>query len=781
MGSSEFDRRWQTAQQIIRTNAITYNVYGDARGAERLWPLDPIPLILPEDEWAHLEKAIAQRATLMNAILNDCYGPQNLLKQHRLPPELLFANPNFLRACHGIPVPADMRLSFYAVDLARSQNGQWWVIADRSQVPSGAGYALENRVVSARTLPSFFNQHSIRPLNHFFAARRNGLLSLAPGHRRMVMLTPGPYNETYFEHSFLAKTYAIPLVEGPDLTVRDQRVYLKTLEGLEPVDLILRRQDDNFCDPLELRGDSLLGIPGLLGAVRAGNVVVANALGSGLIETPAHKAFLPGLCRHLLGEDLLLPSVATWWCGQTAERNFVLENLHKLILKPAFPSFGLSPVFGADLDAKGLAELRSKIKSRPANYIAQEMVSLSTSPVWTDDGLSTRHIMVRAFASWDGQQYSVMPGGLTRVSQSPTSLIVTMQQGGVSKDTWVLGRLEQSQYARLEVPEEDSQPSLSSDLPSRVADNLFWLGRYTERVESMIRTFRTVLPVLAGEEDALHNISLDAVLQVLVGYTYLPKSVLIAPIGEQLHQLETMLTGMIHDPAGISSLGFNLKQMRHAAWPLKERLSADTWRVLQQIEMDASQSALPYLGKRPAALQLHLDQTITSLSAFAGLLSDSTTRGHGWRFLEIGRRLERGLQIIDLLRHGISSKLDNLDLVLQIADSSITYRSRYLTNLRLKYVLDLLLFDETNPRSVAFQLVSLAELSEKLPSKDANKPWSLALKPLSTIRRSSSDELVYPNSLDKLLTLLRGDLFDLSEALTGRYLSHVMPSRLVSA
>lgn len=785
VGRSEFTRRWQSAQQIIRTNAITYNVYGDARGAERLWPLDPIPLILPEDEWAFLEKAIAQRATLLNIILNDCYGPQNLLRQHRLPPELLFANPNFLRPCHGIPVPGDMRLHFYGVDLARSRNGRWWVIADRAQVPSGAGYALENRVVSARTLPSFFSQHSVRPLNQFFATRRNGLLSLAPGNRRMVMLTPGPYNETYFEHSFLAKTYAVPLVEGPDLTVRDQRVFLKTLEGLEPVDLILRRQDDNYCDPLELRGDSLLGIPGLLGAVRAGNVVVSNALGTGLIETPAHKAFLPGLCRHLLGEELLLPSVATWWCGQPTERNYVLENLHKLIVKPAFPRFGLGPVFGANLDTKALEELRRKIQTRPTNYIAQEMVSLSTSPVWTEDGLSARHIMMRAFATWDGQQFAIMPGGLTRVSTSPTSLIVTMQQGGISKDTWVLGRPEQSQFARFQIDEEAAPPLLSSDLPSRVADNLFWLGRYTERVESMIRTFRTVLPVLAGEEDALHNISLEAVLQVLVGYSYLPKTVLTAPIGEQLHQLETMLASMIHDPAGISSLGFNLKQMRHAAWPLKERLSGDTWRVLQQIEMEASQSSLPYLSKRPAALQLHLDQTITSLSAFAGLLSDSTTRGHGWRFLEIGRRLERGLQTIDLLRHGMGSQSDNLDLVLQIADSSITYRSRYLTVLRPNYVLDLLLFDETNPRSVAFQLASLAELAEKLPNKDSNKPWSLekrlALKPLSIVRLSSSDELVRPYELGKFLTLLRGDLFDLSEALTGRYLSHVMPSRLTSA
>lgn len=792
MGRSEFDRRWQSAQQMIRNSAITYNVYGDARGTERLWPLDPLPLILPEDEWVVLERAITQRATLLNTILSDCYGPQKLLRQHQLPPELVYANPNFLRACHGIPVPGEMRLHFYAVDLARSEDGRWWVIADRAQVPSGAGYALENRVVSALTLPGLFHQNCVRPLNQFFAARNSGLLSMAPGNRRMVLLTPGPYNETYFEHSYLAKTFGVPLVEGPDLTVRDQRVFLKTLEGLEQVDLIFRRQDDSYCDPLELRGDSLLGVPGLLGAVRAGNVVIANALGSGLIETPAHRAFLPGLCRHLLGEELQLPSVATWWCGQPNELNYVLDHLGELIIKPAFPRFGHHPIFGPELSQAARAELCLRIKDQPTQYIAQEMVSLSTSPIWSEEGMMPRHVMLRAFAAWDGQRYTVMPGGLTRVSQSPTSLIVAMQHGGVSKDTWILGRPDQSNAIRIDLeadePGSASPAPLGADLPSRVADNLFWLGRYTERVESMIRTFRTVLPVLSGEEDATHDVSLETVLEVLVGYTYLPKTILTAPIGEQLRQLESMLAGMLQDPAGISSLSYNLKLMRRTAWPLKERLSGDTWRVLQEIGFEASQPARPYLSKRPAALQLHLDQTITSLSAFAGLLSDSTTRGHGWRFLEIGRRLERGLQMMELLRHGMTDSPVNtskLELVLQIADSSITYRSRYLTALKSKFVLDLLLLDETNPRSIAFQLVSLAELCEKLPRKDAENRWSfekrLALKPLSAVRLCSSDELSYPDSLDKFLTLLRADLYDLSEALTGRYLTHVMPSSLTSA
>lgn len=796
LGRTEFDRRWQMAQQMVRNNAITYNVYGDSRGTERLWPLDPIPLLIAEDEWSFLEKGIQQRAALLDAILGDCYGPQKLLHEQRLPPELLYSNPNFLRPCHGVPVPGGVRLHFYAVDLARSTDGRWWVIADRTQVPSGAGYALENRLVSARTLSNFFSQYSIRPLNSSFSTRRNGLLGLAPGNRRMVLLTPGPFNETYFEHSYLAKTFSVPLVEGPDLTVRDHKVYMKTLEGLEPVDLILRRQDDNFCDPLELRGDSLLGVPGLLGAVRAGNVMIANSLGSGVIETPAHSAFLPGLCRHLFGEDLKLPSVATWWCGQANERQYVLDHLPELILKPAFPRFGLHPVFCPELDKAGLADLRRKIQKRPEQYIAQELVSLSTSPVWTEEGLKPRHIMMRVYAAWDGQGYEIMPGGLTRVAQSSTSLVVSMQQGGASKDTWVLGRTDhhastsRGMFEREEQRHEETPilaaPHTSGEMPSRVADNLFWLGRYTERVETMIRILRAVLPALTGEEEGLSTVSLAITIELLTNYKYLPAKLNEASIGEQLHQLETMLTGMIHDPAAISGLGWNLKQIRRTAWPIKERLSSDTWRVLQQLELEASQPSQPYLSKRPAALLLQLDRAITSLSAFAGLLSDSTTRGHGWRFLEIGRRLERGLQMIELLLRGISSQahpaVPILELTLQIADSSITYRSRYLTVLKTNYVLDLLLVDESNPRSVGFQLATLADLSERLPRQGPSERLSmehrLALKALTAVRLANTEELAEPAQLTQFLNSLRADVFDLSEALTGRYFNHVVPSRL---
>lgn len=784
MGRREFDRRWNTAQQIVRNNAVTYNVYGDSRGTERLWPLDPIPLVISEEEWADLEQGIAQRAMLLNAVLNDAYGDQRLLRDHRLPPELLFSNPNFLRPCHGVRVTGDVRLHFYAVDLARSHDGSWWVIADRTQVPSGGGYALENRQVGARTLSNIFTQYSVRPLNQFFAARTNGLLSVAPGNRRMVLLTPGPYNETYFEHSYLAKTLSITLVEGPDLTVRDHRVYLKTLEGLEQVDLIFRRQDDSYCDPLELRGDSLLGIPGLMGAVRAGNVTIANSLGSGVVETPAHRAFLDGLCRHYFGEQLRIPSVATWWCGQPKERQYVLENLKKLIVKPAFPRFGQHPIFGANLDSDEREALARKILARPEQYVAQELIAMSTTPVWTEHGLAPRHVMLRAYACWDGHKYSIMPGGLTRFANSSDSMVVTMQHGGGSKDTWILGHGLQEQHEM-----EESAPAIvlhsGGDLPSRAADNLYWLGRYTERVESMIRIFRAVLPALAGEADVMTGVSLEAVLALLAGYGYLPATVLDAPIGEQLHQLESMLTGMVHDPTGITVLGRNLKQVRRSAWPLKARLSGDTWRVLQQIEFDSSQPVNPYLGKRPAAMLLQMDQSITLLSAFAGLLSESTTRGHGWRFLEIGKRIERALQSMELLRHGVaqSTSTNNmLELVLHIADSTITYRSRYFTVMRPAYVLDLLLSDETNPRSVGFQLASLAELADRLPCHEPENKLSLekrmALKALTAVRLANTEDLIRPSALTAFLDLLRTDLHDFSEALTGRYLTHVMPSRL---
>jgi uncharacterized alpha-E superfamily protein len=565
------------------------------------------------------------------------------------------------------------------------------------------------------------------------------------------------------------------------------------------VDLIFRRVDDGFCDPLELRGESLLGVPGLLQAVRAGNVVIANALGSGLLETPAHMAFLPGLSRELLGEELLMPSVATWWCGQEAPLRYVLEHLKEVVIKPAFPRYGKKVEFPALLDKAGRADLARRIQANPGQFVAQEQVALSTAPVRTEYGIAPRHVVVRVFAAWDGESYTILPGGLTRVSTADKSLVVSMQQGGGSKDTWVLGTEKDEETAKTLAAESAVIPRGTGELPSRAADNLFWLGRYAERVEDNVRLVRTLLPGLSGEADFGRTASLETVSQLLANMGYLAEEFPSASLAQQRWQLQRLLTGMVYNPSRSTGIGWNLKQIRRVAWPLKERLSQDTWCVLQQLDMEFSAAAPGNADQTFVAEMNLMDRAVVTLSAFAGLLMENTTRGYGWRFLEIGRRLERALQMSSLLDGALArtapdddGELEScLEVLLQIADSSITYRTRHLTDVRADYVLELLLADETNPRSVAFQLVALLEQIQHLPGRDtdinASPEEKLISKALGSVRQAWVADLAKPDAEGKLGALgelnqqLRATLYDFSDALTARYLSHLTQSRLHSA
>jgi len=793
MSFEQLSRRWEAGERLIQTNGITYNVYGDPQGKERPWSMDAIPLVMDAPEWERIERAVSQRATLLNAVLADLYGPRTLIQKRRLPAELLYGNPNFLRPCTGLRPPGGIFLHSYAVDIARSPDGKWWVISDRTQAPSGVGYALENRLVSAQTLPSVFNQCQVRGLNRYFDQQRDGLLGLAANHRRMpraVLLTPGPHNETYFEHSFLARRWGFPLVEGGDLTVRDNRVMLKTLAGLEQVDLILRRLDDGFCDPLELRGDSLLGVPGMLQAMRSGHVTVANALGSGLVESAATMAFMPGLSRDLLGEDLLMPSVATWWCGDEMPRREVLANLENVVIKPAFPQAGQRVEFPATMSAQERNALAQRIEANPAHYVAQEQVALATAPVRTEMGLAARHVVLRVFAAWNGQSYCVMPGGLTRVSTEDRSLVVSMQLGGGSKDTWVSSATREAPAPRaIGIVTEKRH---FNELPSRVADNLFWLGRYAERVESGVRFVRALLPALSGEEDFGRTASIATIMRILTNMEYLPQESLKSSIAQQRWQAQRMLSLMVYDPSRTSGIGWNLNQIRRAAWPLKERLSSDTWRVLQQLDSDFG--AVPPVSpdQRLAASMGLLDQAITTLSAFAGLLNENTTRGYGWRFLDIGRRLERALQMIDwLMAAMVQAPFENepyLELLLRVADSSITYRMRYLTTLRAEYVLELLLTDAANPRSVAFQIETLRAHVAELPTLGGEAAdTEIADRLLRRVRGTSCEDLAAQDAagnmeaLEAFLAAIKADLHELSDVLTAHYLSHLLMTRLTTA
>ena len=801
MGFDQLTRRWQTGQHLIQTNGITYNVYGDPQGKERPWSLDPIPLLLDGPEWAQLEQAIVQRATLLNQILGDLYGPQRLIKERQLPAALLFGNPNFLRTCHGMQPGNGVFLHSYAVDLARSPNGRWWVLSDRTQAPSGMGYALENRLVSARTLPAAFSQCRVRPLNQFFEKYRESLLNLMPrrDNPRIVLLTPGPYNETYFEQSFLSRQWGLPLVEGADLTIRDNRVFMKTLSGLEPVDVILRRLDDSFCDPLELRGDSLLGVPGLTQAIRAGNVAVSNALGSGLLESHGFMAFLPGLCQQWLGEKLKLPSVATWWCGEEGARRYVIGNLDTVVVKPAFPRLGSHPEFPAYMDAAAKQDLIRRIQAEPEQFVAQEQVALSTVPVRTDSGITPRHVVLRAFAIREGDSYRVMPGGLTRVSVEANSPVVTMQMGGGSKDTWVMSSAAEPPAVPATRHAQSNTARGAADLPSRVADNLFWLGRYGERVESSVRMVRALLPGLSSEEDFGHTASIQSAVQLLVGLNYLPEETCKSSVTQQRRQVERLLTGLVYDPSRTSSIGSDLKNLRRSAWPVKEWLSQDTWRVLQQLEAEFSVTPPEHPELRLVAQMSLMDRMIVTLSAFSGLVMENLVRCNGWHFLDIGRRLERALQVTELLQTSLVQAPFDIepatDTLLQIADSSITYRSRYFTEVKVEYLLQLLLRDEANPRSVGFQVHALVEHLRNMPAnkqlhsggnaEDADPlPLLLAQKILAKVRRGRLEDLAARDAegnlaaLEELLRKLKGGMYDLSALLTAHHFTHVPISRL---
>jgi uncharacterized circularly permuted ATP-grasp superfamily protein/uncharacterized alpha-E superfamily protein len=797
MGPEELSRAWQTGQQLIRANGTSYNVGGDLHGSERAWPLDPIPLVIDEKEWAEIERAVIQRATLLNATLADIYGPQRLLHERRIPPALVLANPHFLRPCHGIEPRGGVFLHSYAADMARSPDGHWWVTSDRTQAPSGLGYTLENRLVTARTLSNVFTSCRLRQLARFFDTRRDALLNLAASQQanpHIVLLTSGPHSETYFEHSFLAGHWGFPLVEGADLAVRDNRVYLKTLTGLDRVDLIVRRLDDSYCDPLELRGGSVIGVPGLVQAVRSGTVAIDNALGSGVLESPGYMAFLPSLCSHLLGEDLRMPSVATWWCGHANSLDYVLEHLDELVIRPSFPRSHRQTEIPATMEAGKRENLIERIKAQPDRFVAQEQVALSTTPIYTETGVERRHLVLRVFAAWDGQSYTVLPGGLTRVSREGHSPAISLHSGGGTKDTWVPGGSEEPAVAARPMPGLIAAHPSWSDLPSRVADNLFWLGRYAERLEDRVRLLRALLPALSGEEDFGGTATLESVVRLLTGLEYLPPEVLGASLGEQLWRVQRLLEKMIRDESRPTSLGWNLKQMRRVALNLKERLSADTWRILQQIESDFSKSMPTAPNQRYAAEMNLLDGAIVTLSAFVGLVMENTTRGPGWHFLEIGRRLERARHMADLLQAGVAEAPGEIEpylrILLYIADSSITYRTRYLTALRTDLVLDLLLVDESNPRSVGFQFASLLGHIEKLPEHSHTASpieKSLVTRALHLVRTTPMAELArrdksgHLGALAGLLQQLKGDVYDLSDALGAHYLSPVVSPHFVSS
>ncbi len=684
-------RALDLTRRLIVENGVTYNVYADPQGADRPWALDPIPLVLTSAEWRVIESGLAQRARLMNALLADLYGPQRLLAEGVVPPELVFGHPNFLWPCAGITPRRGNWLQVYAADLARSPDGRWWVMADRTQTPSGAGYALENREILEQVLPEAVAELRARRIAGFFGDLRDRLLEAADNASipLAVILTPGPFNETYFEHAYLARQMGLPLVEGTDLTVRDDTVFLKTVAGLRRVHAILRRLDDDYCDPVELRSDSALGVAGLLGAVRAGRVQVANALGSGVLESAAWLGFLPRIAARLLGETLELPTLATWWCGEKPALDYVLAHLDRLVIKPAWPNQRFEPVFGRTLTGEARTQLIDRLQTRPHAYVAQEHLALSQAPVWRAYGalgFAAKAVSIRMYASASTGGYRVLPGGLARIATDKAVDVVSTQRGGGSKDIWVFG--EPSQEEPAETARAAGRVAARyEEIPSRLVENLYWFGRYSVRCEDKACVLRATLA--ARSDESVWKLAVQICREIgLIG-------------------LDVEPSGALRDERNPQGVVADVRRLAWCASQVRGRLSSGYWRAVSDMQRRLQEGLAS--REEPRAV---LDRLALSLAALAGFSLDDMTQDAGWRLLRIGRRLERlqfGAHFLALyVSSAPPTRQRHVEWLLEVHDSMRVYRSRYALTPQLGPALDLLVRDAEHPSALTFLSRGLA-------------------------------------------------------------------------
>lgn len=793
-GFNDLNRRHANLQRQIRDNGVTYNVYADAeRGLRRPWALDLFPMIVGADDWAQIEAGVLQRTRLLNAIMADMYGQRELLQKAMLPAALVQGHPGYLRAMQGVTPPGGTWLHIVGFDLAHGPDGRWWVVGQRTQAPSGLGYLLENRIAIARQFPKPFAGMKIQRLSASYRALVKGILQMTPEgeNARIALLTPGPYNETYFEHAYLARYLGLTLVEGNDLTVRDQRLYLKTLKGLEPVHALIKRLDDEWLDPLELRADSTLGVPGLLQVLRAGNLVLANAPGSAPLESSALLGFLPAISRHLLGEELRLPSLATWWCGEDAALREVLPLIKTSVVKATYPRSGQETVMGQRLSPRELDACAGRMARHPEDHTVQAWLPLSQTPTWANDRLMPRSAILRVFALADGaNSWRVLPGGLVRLAPRG-QLIAAMQRGGSSADCWVQtgGAVDHTSLLHS-APSTLALASQTRTVTSRAAENLFWLGRYTERAENSIRIAQIALDELGGEEanspGALAWISAMAQENSLVLED--------VPSAEQsvrvfTRSLVANLAPIDPDLAAQSfSVGHNLRALRGAASQVRERLSQEQWKLVERAEATFARDCAALSVDADdvgAEARAALQSASELLAAITGSQTDRMVRDDGWRLLSMGRHIERMITLsralVLAMEHGCVHDADGFEAVVALFDSTITFHAQYQQRRDMVALVDLLVMDRDNPRSLAWVVQTLrtrlgklaisatpqdAALARALPDPDT---WVLA--DLSSWQRTQDGQRQW-TALTTLLARCVVAAGALSEEITHLHFNH---------
>ncbi len=782
--------RFREAQRLLRENGAIHNVF-DQSNSTRAWQFDPLPLIFSVAEWTQLDQALIQRAELFNLILRDIYGPRKLIENRLLPPELVFPHSGFLYPCADGNFPEPQQLNLYSATVAKGTDGNFWVVDDHVSPPFGAGYAVETRVIMTRSFPQLFEGLRVHRLAQFFRAVRQRFGQLVRHNQddpRIVVLTAGPSHPDYFEHAYLASYLGYPLVQGGDLVVRDSCVWLKSVDGLRQVDVIFSRLADDASDPLELRGHG--GVPGLLQAVRRGNVAMVNPIGSSVLANPALMAFLPGICRYFFGTDLKMPSIATWWCGQPRECKYVLENLDRLIIKPIQPLAHLPKVTPGRMTDAERQRWTELISANPRLFVGQEQVDYVAFPSYEEKKLVTRQSLVSLYVTAHNDSYLVMQGGLSRVAAADDNLLVAGQRAGSIKDTWVL-TLEPHQQVNLWL-RSAADVTLSphfAPLPSRAAENLFWAGRYAERTEQTARLLRSVLVKLREVrefDDPDDRISLNHLLQALTHVTLTYPGFTGKDAQPKLDDPRSELLSLIRDIDRPGSLRSSLRSLGRSAVAVRDLLPEDAWHMV-----DKMQSWNPRVGRAligSGRMYDSVQQLVLQLSAFSGLAYENMARETAWQLLNIGRRLERALNLIDLLNETLVPCYDSateariMETVLASCNSLVVFRRRYRSFMQLSPILELLLLDENYPRALACQMRQLKKHISELPH-EANTPTvgqdeaiiSAAMEQLlatdhKALIRQISDHGTYP-LLEALLTDQKKRLQQLSDSLTQLYFS----------
>ncbi len=790
LGLEELNARCTGIISKLRENGVTYNIYeSSADGHNRPWKLDPIPFLLHEKEWELISKGLIQRAKLMDAIYQDIYGPQRLIKDGILPPHVVYGNYGFFRSCYDVKLPSKNQLIIYATDFARGPDQRMWVLDSRTQSPSGSGYALENRSVISKFLPELTEGMTLNRLAPFFNTLQQSILNLSKtgkGQPNIVYLTPGPHTETYFEHTYLASYLGYTLVQGDDLMVRDNKVWLKSITGLEQVDVIIRRIDDEYADPLELREDSRLGVPGLLKAIRSGNVVVLNPPGSSVLENNALLPFMSSACEYFFGEKLLMPNIATWWCGQKRELDYVMENLHKLIIKKANRNERYRSIFARTLSPAELEKLRKEILEKPADYVAQQESQLSTTPSFVDGKIEPRFAAMRAFLVSDGEEYHVLKGGLTRSSAASDRFVISNQLGGISKDTWIVGDKDTQPKEKLVVASTDSFKHQTS-LPSRSAENLFWAGRYCERSMTTTKWIKILFNTLhdnvtlGGSPKSQHiTVLLQALTHLTLSYPgFLEESLCENPY-EEILQLTSQLTKS-------GSLAAALQSFLRGVISVNDKWNHDTRRNINAIE-DSLWELKGLQTSNPNTIQRGLDRLQTRLFAFYGVIAESHPRDAAFYLFESGKLIERILAKISVLRTGLSTQNDFpvekevMEAILINHHLLVYYRQLYKSHISIETVLDMVILDEKLPYSLTSLLSQLFDYISKLPNyKDPERLSTAAkfvLEASTKIKLAKIEELVlsdedaYRLHLDKLLSELYDLISSVTASLTNQYFTH---------